>query len=48
MHVDLVINNHHNLVTFNVIKTPSNLVILGLSWLKMLNLHIDWKPQIPS
>ena len=43
--IDLVIHNHHSSVAFNVIRTPSNPVIIGLSWLEMFNPRIDWKSQ---
>jgi hypothetical protein len=29
--LDIVLERHHNIIAFNVIKSPSNLVILGLS-----------------
>ena len=36
------INNHQESISFFVISTPSNPVILGLSWLRFHNPHIDW------
>ncbi len=40
--LDVLLDNHSSRVTFNIIKTPSNPVILGLSWLEKYNPHIDW------
>lgn len=40
---DRVIDNHYNSIEFNVIRTPSNLIIISLSLLEMFNPHIDWK-----
>jgi len=39
----VLFDGHSNLIVFNIIKTPFNLIILGLSWLKSFNLSIDWK-----
>ena len=41
--LDIYIEQHRSIVVFNVIKSPSNPVILGLSWLDRYNLDIDWK-----
>ena len=41
--LDIYIDQHRSTVVFNVIKSPSNPVILGLSWLDRYNLDIDWK-----
>ena len=41
--LDLYIDQHQSTVVFNVIKSPSNPVILGLSWLDRYNPDIDWK-----
>jgi predicted aspartyl protease len=43
--LDIVIDGHHNIIAFNVIKSPSNPVVLGLSWLDKYSLVIDWKTQ---
>lgn len=40
--VDVVINGHSSCVIFNIIRSPSNPVILGLSWLEKYNPRIDW------
>jgi hypothetical protein len=37
------LENHESNIVFNVIKTPSCPVILGLSWLDRYNPLIDWK-----
>lgn len=37
------LENHESNIVFNVIKTPSCPVILGLSWLARYNPLIDWK-----
>jgi hypothetical protein len=34
---------HSNSIVFNIIRTPSAPVILGLSWLERYNPQIDWK-----
>ena len=31
--LDIVLKGHHSIIAFNVIKSPSNLVVLRLSWL---------------
>ena len=43
--LDIVIEIHHNIIAFNIIKLPSNSVVLGLSWLDKYNPTIDWKIQ---
>jgi hypothetical protein len=35
--------NHSSSIIFNIIRTPSVPIILGLSWLERYNPHIDWK-----
>lgn len=39
----ICLENHRSNIVFNVIKTPSCPVILGLSWLDKYNPSIDWK-----
>ena len=39
--LEVIIKDHISIVIFNVIRSPSNLVILGLSWLEKYNLYID-------
>ena len=41
--LDIYIEQHRSIVVFNVIKSLSNPVILGLSWLDRYNPDIDWK-----
>ena len=41
--LDIYIDKHRSTVVFNVIKSPTNLVILDLSWLDRYNPDIDWK-----
>ena len=43
--LDIYIDQHRSTVVFNVIKSPSNPVILGLSWLDRYNPDIDWKKR---
>ena len=43
--LDIYIDQHQSIVVFNVIKSPSNPVILGLSWLDKYNPNIDWKKR---
>ena len=43
--LDIYIDQHRNTVVFNVIKSPSNPMILGLSWLDRYNPDIDWKKR---
>lgn len=39
----VIFGNHSSLVVLNVIRTPSNLVILGFFWLEKYYPHIDWR-----
>lgn len=41
--VEIAFENHSSFVTFNIIRTPSNPVVLGLSWLEKHNPTIDWR-----
>jgi hypothetical protein len=43
--LDVVIEWHHSILAFNVIKSPSNPIVLGPSWLDKYNSAIDWKTQ---
>ena len=40
--LDIYIHGHRSTVIFNVIQSPSNLIILGLSWLDRYNPQVDW------
>jgi hypothetical protein len=40
--LDVTIGSHTNKVVFNVISSPKNLVIIGLSWLALHNPQVDW------
>jgi hypothetical protein len=46
--LDIIIEGHHSIIAFNIIKSPSNPVVLGLSWLDKYNPTIDWKTQRPT
>lgn len=41
--IEVTFKDHSSYVVFNIIRTPSNPVILGLSWLEHHNPSIDWK-----
>ena len=41
--MEVVFKDHNSHVVFNNIRTPSSLVILGLSWLEDHNPSIDWR-----
>jgi len=41
--IEVAFKDHSSRIIFNIIKTPSNTVILGLSWLEQYNPSIDWK-----
>ena len=43
--LDIYIDQHRSIVVFNVIKSSSNPVILGLSWLNRYNPDIDLKKR---
>ena len=43
--LDIYIDQYRSTVVFNVIKSPSNPMILGLSWLNRYNSNIDWKKR---
>ncbi len=39
----VTIGLHNSKVVFNVISSPTNLIIIGLSWLILHNPQVDWK-----
>jgi hypothetical protein len=39
----VTIGSHSNKVVFNVISSPTNPIIIGLSWLILHNPQMDWK-----
>jgi hypothetical protein len=41
--IEVAFKDHSSRIIFNIIKTPSSPVILGLSWLEQHNPSIDWK-----
>jgi hypothetical protein len=41
--LNIILEWHYSIIAFNVIKLPSNPIILGLSWLDKYNPAIDWK-----
>ena len=41
--LDIILEGHQSTIVFNIISSPSNPLVLGLSWLEMVNLEIDWK-----
>ena len=41
--IEVTFKDHSSYVVFNIIRTPSNPVILGLSWLIDHNPSIDWR-----
>ena len=43
MPLEVTFEGHSSQIIFNVIRTPSNPVILGLSWLEKYNPSVDWK-----
>jgi hypothetical protein len=43
--IDIVKEGHYSIIAFNIIKSPSNPVVIGLSWLNKYNPAIDWKIQ---
>lgn len=40
--IHVSIDNHHEDITFHVIKSPHVLLVLGVTWLCQHNPHIDW------
>ena len=43
--MEVAFENHSSFVIFNIIRTPSNPVVLGLSWLEKHNPTINWKSR---
>ncbi len=41
--LDIILEGHRSTIVFNIISFPSNPLVLGLFWLKMINPDIDWK-----
>jgi hypothetical protein len=44
--LDVTIGSHTNKVVFNVISFPRNVVIIGLSWLVLHNMQVDWHMKV--
>jgi len=40
--LEIELEGHNSFLVFNVIKTPTSSIILGLSWLRKYNPNIDW------
>jgi hypothetical protein len=40
--LDIIIEMHACKVAFNVISSPTNLIVIGLSWLILHNPQVDW------
>jgi hypothetical protein len=43
--LDIILEGHRSTIVFNIISSPSNPLVLGLSWLEMINPDIDWKKR---
>ncbi len=43
--LDIILKGHQSTIVFNIISSPSNPLVLGLSWLEMINPDIDWKKR---
>jgi len=41
--LEVSIEGHKSTIIFNIIKTPSNPIILGFFWLQKYNPMIDWR-----
>src|SRR4051794_29729116 len=41
----VIFKDHSSYIIFNIIRTSSSPIILGLSWLEKYNPSIDWKLQ---
>jgi hypothetical protein len=40
--LNITIGTHTSKVAFNVISSPTNPIVIGLSWLILHNLQVDW------
>lgn len=43
--IEVAFEDHCSYIIFNIIRTLSNPIILGLSWLEKYNQTIDWRLQ---
>ncbi len=43
--LDIILEGHRSTIVFNIISSPFNPLVLGLSWLERINLDIDWKKR---
>ncbi len=43
--LDIILEGHRSTIVFNIINSPSNRLVLGLSWLERINPDIDWKKR---
>jgi len=43
--LDIILEGHRSTIVFNTISSPSNPLVLGLSWLEKINPDIDWKKR---
>ena len=43
--IRVVLGNFSCAISFNIISSPQNLVILGLPWFELHNLEIDWRKR---
>ena len=41
--LDIAIQQHHEEITFDIVRVANHYIILGIPWLKKQNLIIDWK-----
>jgi len=41
--LDIILEGRRSTIVFNIISSPSNPLVLGFSWLEMINPNIDWK-----
>lgn len=43
--LDIILEGHRSTIVFNIISSPSNPLVLDLSWLELINPDIDWKKR---
>jgi hypothetical protein len=43
--LNVIIEMHTRKVALNVISSPTNLIVIGLSWLILHNLRMDWHTE---